>query len=105
MRKIPLKTDRITIKARFLDELKQDNLTGVETNSNYVEFYYWIKFNNLKVTVDGVEYGLHNLGKLSKILDSGETCRTEWSKIRSEMKLKLELEKEQEFKQEYSKKG
>jgi hypothetical protein len=107
------KTDRKTIKAHFQEALDGGFLTGVETNSNYVEFWYWFQFNNLKVTVDGVEYGLHNLGKLSKILESlgklskilesGETVRTEWSKMRSEMKLKLDEESQQEFKEDIDK--
>lgn len=94
-----LKTDKIKIEERFDEALKSGKLKGVETNSNWVEFWYWMTYNNVKILVNGEEFGLDRVGKLSKILTNGETVRTVWSKKRSALKLRLDTKSQQEFKE------
>jgi len=83
-----LSQNKKTVKEHFEDSLKNGDLTGVEINSNFVELWYWMKFEGVSISVNGVTYGLDRVGKLSKLIESGETVRTVWSKLRSELKLK-----------------
>lgn len=70
--------------------LKFGELSGVETNSNFIEFWYWMKYDGMKVTVKGEEFDITKVGKLSKSVTNGETVRTVWSKMRKEMRLQDE---------------
>lgn len=95
------KQNKLKITERLKKALEKGELKGVETNSNYIEFWYWYNFNNVEIWVDGVRYTRAQIGKLSKMVDSGETVRTIWSKIRSNLKKKLDLEAQQKFKEEF----
>lgn len=96
------KHNKLKITERLEKALEKGELKGVETNSNYIEFWYWYNFNNVEIWVDGVRYTREQIGNLSKSVDSGETVRTIWSKMRSEKKKKLDLESQQKFIREFS---
>lgn len=96
------KQNKLKITERLKKALEKGELKGVETNSNYIEFWYWYNFNDVEVTVNGQKLTRDQIGKLSRMLDSGETVRTIWSKMRSEMKKKLDIEAQQKFIREFS---
>lgn len=81
--------------------LKFGELSGVETNSNFIEFWYWMKYDGMKVTVKGEEFDITTVGKLSKFVTNGETVRATWSKMRREMKLQQDLDAQKDFKLSY----
>ena len=95
------KHNRLKITKRLEESLESGDLKGIETNSNYIEFWYWYNFNNVEILVDGVRYTRDQIGKLSRMVDSGETVRTIWSKMRSELKKRLDLESQEQFKNEF----
>lgn len=99
MIRLTLKEDKNRIEKNFREEYASGELKGNETNSNYIEFRYLMKYHNVKIIVDGEVYGLDRVGKLSKILPNIETIRTVCSKLRKELKLKLDIESQQEFKE------
>ncbi len=88
----------VTVEANLREALKNGEISENDINSNFIEFWYWKKFNNITILIDGQERGL---GYLSHKLESGETVRTVWSKIRHEKDKKME----QEYKQVFSNKS
>jgi hypothetical protein len=97
--RLTLKEDKKVIENNFREEYATGELIGNETNSNYVELRYLMKYHNVKIIVDGEVYGLDRVGKLAKILPNIETIRTVCSKLRSELKLEKDIASQQEFKE------